>query len=135
MNSKLKRFGVAIPQELLVKFDKFIKERKYKNRSEAIRDLIRAEFVKKSWELNQQIVGVISIVYNHHKRELVDKIVDIQHEFQDMIVASQHIHLDSENCLEVILTRGKGQDVQTLKDRLAAVKGVLHATLSVTAVV
>ncbi len=132
---KLKRFGVAIPQDLLSRFDNFIKLKNYKNRSEAIRDLIREKFVEKRWQENKPVYGVISIVYNHHKRELVDKIIDIQHDYQCLIIASQHVHLTHDSCLEVIITRGKAKDVQNLKDKLASIKGVTHATLSVTSVV
>ncbi|MFN3551426.1 MAG: ribbon-helix-helix protein, CopG family, partial [Endomicrobiia bacterium] len=71
MKTKLKRFGIAIPQDLLIKFDKYIKNKNYKNRSEAIRDLIRSEFVRETWISNKEVVGVISIVYDHHKRQLV----------------------------------------------------------------
>jgi CopG family nickel-responsive transcriptional regulator len=135
MKEKLKRFGVSIPLSLLLKFDEYIKNKNYKNRSEAIRDLIRAEFVKESFETNKEVAGVISIVYDHHKRELVDKIVDIQHDYQDIIIASQHIHLDHDNCLEVIIARGKAQRIKDLASRLQATKGVKHTTLSFTAVV
>jgi CopG family nickel-responsive transcriptional regulator len=135
MKEKLKRFGVSIPLSLLLKFDEYIKNKNYKNRSEAIRDLIRAEFVKESFETNKEVSGVISIVYDHHKRELVDKIVDIQHDYQDIIIASQHIHLDHDNCLEVIIARGKAQRIKDLSSRLQATKGVKHTTLSFTAVV
>lgn len=135
MKNNLKRFGVAIPQDLLSKFDSYIKSKGYKNRSEAIRDLIRAEFVEKDVVENKEVAGVISIVYNHHKRELVDKIVDIQHNFQDIIVASQHIHLDQNNCLEVIITRGIASKIKKLADKLGAIKGVLHKSLSFTSVV
>ena len=134
-SSKTKRFGVSIPAGLLVKFDEYIAEKSYKNRSEAIRDLIRAEFVKESFETNKEVAGVISIVYNHHKRELVDKVVDIQHDYQDIIIASQHIHLDHDNCLEVIITRGKTQRIKELSSKLQSTKGVKHTTLSFTAVV
>ncbi|MEN3013546.1 MAG: nickel-responsive transcriptional regulator NikR [Endomicrobiia bacterium] len=135
MKAKLKRFGIAIPNNLLKKFDKHIKDKNYKNRSEAIRDLIRAEFVRKSWKTNKEVAGVISIVYNHNKRELVDKIVDLQHDYQKIIIASQHIHLTHDSCLEVIITKGKAKKIQKLKDKLSAIKGVTHSTLSITAVV
>ncbi len=135
MKEKLKRFGVSIPLSLLLKFDEYIRSKNYKNRSEAIRDLIRAEFVKESFETNKEVAGVISIVYDHHKRELVDKIVNVQHDYQDIIVASQHIHLDHDNCLEVIITRGKTQRIKELSSKLQSTKGVKHTTLSFTAVV
>jgi len=135
MKEKLRRFGVSIPLSLLLKFDEYLRNKNYKNRSEAIRDLIRAEFVKESFETNKEVAGIISIVYNHHKRELVDKIIDVQHGYQDIIVASQHIHLDSDNCLEVIITRGKPQRIKDLSSKLQSTKGVKHTTLSFTAVV
>lgn len=135
MKTKLKRFGVAIPEDLLSKFDDFIKRNRYTNRSEAIRDLIRAELAKENWMLNKKCAGIISIVYNHHKRELVDKIVDIQHDFQDIIVASQHIHLDHDNCLEVIITHGNSIKIQELANHLKATKGVIHSTLSFSSIV
>lgn len=135
MQTKLKRFGVAIPEDLLKKFDEYIRNKNYKNRSEAIRDLIRAEFVKESWVSNKIVAGAISIVYDHHKRELVDKIVDIQHNHQNLIIASSHIHLDHHHCLEVIIVKGKASLIQKLKDKLSSIKGVEHTTLNITAVV
>ncbi len=132
MNSKLKRFGVAIPRDLLNRFDKYIKSKNYKNRSEAIRDLIRAEFVKESWVSDKIVAGSISIVYNHQKRELVDKIVDVQHNYQKLIISSLHIHLDHHHCLEVIIVKGKASLIKQLKDNLSSMKGVQHGTLSIT---
>lgn len=135
MKTKLKRFGIAIPQDLLIKFDKYIKNKNYKNRSEAIRDLIRSEFVKETWISNKEVVGVISIVYDHHKRQLVDEIVDVQHNYQNLIISSSHIHLDHHHCLEVIIVRGKASLINKLKDNLASMKGVQHTTLSVTSTI
>lgn len=135
MKKKLKRFGVAIPENLLSKFDNFIKQKNYQNRSEAIRDLIREKFVEKSWQENKEVYGVISIVYDHHKRALVDKIVDVQHTHQKLIIASQHVHLSHDNCLEVIIVKGKAKEIQYLKDNLSSIKGVIHSTLSITDIV
>ena len=78
------------------------------------------------------MAGAISIVYDHHKRELIDMVVDMQHEYQDMIIASQHAHLDHHNCLEVIIVRGKADKIRNLSDKLRSVKGVKHGSLSVT---
>jgi len=130
--SNLVRFGVSLERSLLDKFDKLIKEKSYTNRSEAIRDLIRDALVKKEWVEGKEVAGAISIVYDHHKRKLMDLIVDIQHEYQDMIVASQHAHLDHHNCLEVIIVKGSSNNIKTLADRLRAVKGVKHGSLSLT---
>jgi len=130
--SGLIRFGVSLEKKLLEDFDRLITQKKYSNRSEAIRDLIRESFVKEEWEKGAEVAGAISIVYDHHKRELMDVIVDIQHEYHDMIVASQHAHLDHHNCLEVVIVKGKSDRIKTLSDKLRAVKGVKHGALSIT---
>jgi len=128
---KVKRFGVSIEESLLSKFDTFIKERKYKNRSEAIRDLIRENFVNDSWEKsNRAVAGAIIIVYDHHKRELLDNLVDIQHDYQDLIISSQHIHLDHHNCMEIIVVKGKMQKLFELEAILKSIKGVKHTTFA-----
>jgi CopG family nickel-responsive transcriptional regulator len=130
--STLARFGISLEKDLLKEFDRLIREKNYSNRSEAIRDLIRDSLVKEEWKKGKEVAGAISIVYDHHKRELMDVIVDIQHEYQDMIVASQHAHLDHHNCLEVIIVKGKSDNIKTLADKLRAVKGVKHGSLTLT---
>ena len=130
--SELIRFGVSLEKNLLRDFDKLIKNKEYSNRSEAIRDLIRDSLVKEEWKKGEEVAGAISIVYDHHKRELMDLLVDIQHGYQDMIIASQHAHLDHHNCLEVIIVRGKSDNIKGLADKLRAVKGVKHGSLTLT---
>ncbi len=120
------RFGVSIEEALIKKFDKFIKERNYKNRSEAIRDLMREILVKEEWEKTKIITGGIAIVYDHHKKLLVNKIIDIQHEFHDLIISSQHIHLDYNNCFEVIIVKGLSIKARKLFNQLKSTKGVKH---------
>ncbi|MFN3551136.1 MAG: nickel-responsive transcriptional regulator NikR, partial [Endomicrobiia bacterium] len=88
-----------------------------------------------TWISNKEVVGVISIVYDHHKRQLVDEIVDVQHNYQNLIISSSHIHLDHHHCLEVIIVRGKASLINKLKDNLASMKGVQHTTLSVTSTI
>jgi len=129
---KLIRFGVSLPQELLRKFDKFIREKKYSNRSKAIADLIRQELIKKEWEEGKEIAGAITLVYNHHKRDLSNKITDIQHDFQKIIISTQHIHLDHNNCLEIIAIRCFAKEAQRLLDILRALKGVKHGALNMS---
>ena len=126
------RFGISLPKDLLDKFDKLTKERNYSNRSEAFRDLIRQELVKKEWEQGKEIAGAITLIYDHHKRELVNKLMDIQHDFGTMIISSQHVHLDHRNCLEIIAFKGSAQQAQKLADSLKSVKGVKHGTLSMS---
>mgnify|MGYP001033636279 CR=1 FL=1 len=130
--ARLVRFGVSLDRELLDKFDRLIKERKYTNRSEAFRDLIRQELVRKQWQEGEEIAGAISLVYDHHKRELVNKLTNIQHDFSKIIISSQHIHLDHDNCLEIVAVKGTPQEAQLLADALRSVKGVKHGTLSMS---
>lgn len=130
--SGLFRFGVSLEKALLDKFDQLIRERNYTNRSEAFRDLIRQELVKKQWQKGKEIAGAITLIYDHHKRELVNKLTDIQHDYQKIIISTQHIHLDHNNCLEIIAVKGTPKEAQKLTDILKSVKGVKHGTLSMS---
>jgi len=130
--AQLVRFGVSLERDLLSRFDTFLKEKKYTNRSEAIRDLIREDLVKKQWQEDKEIAGTITMIYDHHKRELVNKLTDIQHGFGGIIISTQHIHLDHHNCLEIIAVKGRPKAAQELADTLKAVKWVKHATLSMS---
>lgn len=130
--SELFRFGISLDKRLLDKFDRLIREKKYTNRSEAFRDLIRQELVKKEWEEGDEVAGAIAIVYNHHQRDLLNKIMDVQHDFQKLIISTQHIHLDNENCLEILAVKGSSKEVEKLADILKSVKGVRHGTLSMS---
>lgn len=130
--SELVRFGVSLSKELLEKFDKLIKDRNYTNRSEAFRDLIRQEFIKKEWQEGEDIAGAITLIYDHHRKDLLNKITDIQHNFQKVIISTQHIHLDHDNCLEIIAVRGNPAEVQRLADTLKSIKGVKHGTLNMS---
>lgn len=128
--SKLVRFGISLESSLLKDFDKYIKEKQYKNRSEAIRGLIRGSFVKKEWLENKDVAGLIVLVYDHHKRELVNKLTDIQHDFYNLVISSQHIHLDHDNCLETIVVKGKAREIETLANKMRSAKGVKYGTLT-----
>jgi CopG family nickel-responsive transcriptional regulator len=130
--SELIRFGVSLPRDLLENFDRRIREKKYTNRSEALRDLIREDLVRREWQANKAIAGAVILIYDHHKRELLDKIVDIQHDFQSIIISTQHVHLDHHNCLEIIALRGTSVQARRLTDMLRALKGIKHATLSMS---
>jgi CopG family nickel-responsive transcriptional regulator len=130
----LSRIGVAIDSELLEQFDNLIAKRGYTNRSEAFRDLIRNELVQETWQASDSLVfGTVTLVYDHHVRQLTDKLTELQHGYFLNIVANMHVHLDHHNCLEVILIRGKSADVQTLANKLIAMKGVKHGRLTATA--
>ncbi|HNW43608.1 MAG TPA: nickel-responsive transcriptional regulator NikR [Elusimicrobiales bacterium] len=132
MNNKLVRFGVSLEGELLRRFDAFIGAEGYDNRSKAIADLINKAFVTDSFTKGGTVAGAVTIVYDHHKREVVNKLLDIQHDHGGIIISAQHVHLDHDNCLEIVAVKGPGRKVKELADSLKAVKGVKHATLSVT---
>jgi len=130
--TKIVRFGVSLEKELLARFDRLIKEKNYTNRSEALRDLIRQELVKKQWQEDREVAGAITFVYDHHKRDLLNKVIDAQHDFQKLTISTQHIHLDHDNCLEIVAVRGNPKEAQRLEDSLKSIKGVKHATLSMS---
>ncbi len=134
-NKAITRFGVSVPADLIKAFDEYIRERSYSNRSEAIRDLIREKLVAREWEKEakgQQVVGTITYVYDHHKRELVDDIIGLQHNYGDLVIVSQHVHLDHHNCLEVAIVRGAPGELRELAYRLKALKGVKHCQITMT---
>jgi CopG family transcriptional regulator, nickel-responsive regulator len=130
---ELSRIGVAIDAELLKKFDRLIARRGYTNRSEAFRDLIRDDLVEKEWESPERnVVGTVSIVYDHHVRMLNEKLTDIQHDYYHHILSTLHVHLDHDHCLEVLVVRGKAAEVQKIADSLISTRGVKHGKLSIT---
>lgn len=124
------RFGVSIEKSLVSGFDALIQKRKCGNRSEAIRDLIRRELVEQEWADDRVVAGAITLIYDHHKRDLLGRLTSIQHDFQGLIVATQHIHLDHSNCLEMIAAKGKAADIKALADILRSTKGVKHLALN-----
>ena len=132
--AELSRIGVAIDADLLSKFDELIAQRGYTNRSEAFRDLIRDELVEKSWEEPEsEVVGSVTLVYDHHVRMLNEKLIDMQHDYHHNILSTLHVHLDHDNCLEVLVVKGKAERVQKLAKALIATKGVKHGRLTITA--
>jgi CopG family nickel-responsive transcriptional regulator len=132
--SRIFRFGVSLEKELLDKFDRLIYKRDYTNRSKAFRDLIRQELIKQEWQENKEIAGAITLIYDHHKRELLNKLTSIQHDFQKLIISTQHIHLDHNNCLEIIVVKGNPKKAQKLANTLKSVKGIKHGTLSMSTI-
>jgi CopG family nickel-responsive transcriptional regulator len=131
--SGLSRIGVAIDTDLLNKFDRLLEKRGYTNRSEAFRDLIRDELVEQTWESpDSHVVGTVTLVYDHHVRMLNEKLTGIQHDFHHSILSTLHVHLDHDNCLEVLVVRGKSAVVRKVADALISTKGVKHGTLTIT---
>jgi CopG family nickel-responsive transcriptional regulator len=131
---ELARIGVAISEDLLEEFDRLIERRGYTNRSEAFRDLIRNELVNDmSSSGDAEVCGAITLIYDHHVRMLSDKLNDVQHEHYRAILSTVHVHLDHDNCLEVVLVRGKARAIEKLANSLIATKGVKHGRYTLTA--
>lgn len=127
------RFGISIDDKLLENFDRLIEDKGYMNRSEAIRDLIRDALVERKWEAgDEETVGTVTLVYNHHVRDLSDKLTEHQHHHHEQIVSTLHVHLDAHNCLEVLVVRGKAKEVKRIADELIGTKGVKHGKLVMT---
>lgn len=130
---KVSRFGVSMEPSLLAKFDRLIEEKGYPNRSEAVRDLVRNHLVEKEWEgLRGEVVGAVTLVYDHHVRDLSDKLTALQHDYYKNIITTNHVHLDHHNCLEVIVLKGSSREIKTLSEKLISTKGVKHGKLTMT---
>jgi CopG family nickel-responsive transcriptional regulator len=125
------RFGVSLDSDLLARFDALCDERGYQTRSEAIRDLLRNTLVQREWEnTDQDVAATLTLVYDHHKSDLAQKVTNAQHEAHHLVIATLHVHLDHSNCLEVLVLKGPGKDVRELAKRLVSTKGVLFGKLS-----
>ena len=123
----MKRFGVSMEGGLLAQFDHLIRQKGYKTRSEAIRDLVRRAIVEKEWEASDaEVVGTVTIVYDHHRHDLVDTLQHLQHHAHDAVICNTHVHLDANNCLENIVLKGRSRDIRRLADQLISTRGVKH---------
>ncbi len=133
--TKSKRFGVSLTEDLLEKFDEEIEKAMYSNRSEAIRDLIR-DFLAEEKMKNQEakVVGALTLIYDHEKRGISDKLTDLQHEELPHVISSMHVHLDEHNCMETIALKGKAKNVQETANKLISAKGVKHGELAKTTI-
>ena len=128
--NQLVRFGVSMDKKLLDAFDRKICGRVYGSRSEAIRDLVRDRLVDLAWESgSSEVIGTLTIVYDHDVHDIADSLTDIQHEYHKSIICSTHAHLTAHTCLEVIILRGKPNDIRRIADALLAAKGVRHGKL------
>lgn len=127
------RFGVSLEKNLLRKFDEEIQKKGYTNRSKAIGDLIRGWLIEEHWKTEEKKgIGVISLLYDHEIRKTMDALVELQHNYTNMVIASTHVHLDHTNCLEVIIVRGKLSVIKKIADGLAPIRGVKQVKLILT---
>jgi CopG family transcriptional regulator, nickel-responsive regulator len=129
----IKRFGVSLEDDLLKALDSYSAQHKFPNRSQAIRHLIRKNLVTQQWEGNQEVAGAIVLVYDHHKRDLQHNSTHIQHDYHDLILSVQHVHLDHHHCLETIAVKGKADRLTELANQLIGLKGIFHGELVMSA--
>jgi CopG family nickel-responsive transcriptional regulator len=131
--SVLERFGVSMEDDLLSRFDALIEKRGYASRSEAFRDLARQELVKEEWaDPNAEVIGTVTIVYEHHEHELANVLAELQHQYHEAIVCTTHVHLDPHNCLEVVIVRGPSARIRYIANSLISTRGVKHGDLCCT---
>ncbi len=126
------RFSVSIEKKLIDAFDALCRRRGWTNRSEAVRDAIRRRLVEQEWEAGEEVVGVITLLYNHHGSGLAKRLTMIQHEALDVVISTTHVHIDHENCLEFLAVRGEARRIERLAHRLIGLKGVKHGELTGT---
>ncbi len=126
------RFSVSMDEELIAAFDRLVRKRGYANRSEAIRDAIRAQLVRQEWEGGEEVMGVITLLYEHTHPGLSERLTEVQHHALLQVISTTHVHLDHDNCLEFVAVRGKAERVQKLADALISLKGVKHGELAAT---
>ncbi|WP_456465676.1 nickel-responsive transcriptional regulator NikR [Persephonella sp.] len=133
MGEKLVRFSITIPEELLDYIDKNLIKKGYSSRSEFVRDLVREMIVSDRWSDDQnEVVGVLTVIYDHHQRELTQKMIDLQHSKYINIMCTTHVHLDHNNCLETIIIKGKPSEIESISMKIAGLKGVKFAKLTKT---
>ena len=130
--SMLIRTGISLDSELLARFDRAIAKKGYGSRSEAIRDLVRDHAVASDLATGRVVLGTLTLVYNHHQPRLSQRLIEAQHHYHGKVLAVTHVHLDHRNCLEVIIVKGRGSEVQKLADQLLSLRGVKHGKLVIT---
>ena len=130
----VRRFGISLDQDLLEQLDRLVEQKRFPNRSQAIRFLIRQNIIENKMDTDDMVAGAIVINYDHNKKELFEKVNSMQHDYHCLILAGQHIHLNDHNCLEVISVKGKAYKLKKLADKLCAIKGVKYGELVLTGV-
>jgi CopG family nickel-responsive transcriptional regulator len=128
----IKRFGVSLEGDVLQTLDEFVEKNRFPNRSQAIRHLVRKNLVEEKWQGDEVVAGAIVLVYDHHKRDLQHHSTHIQHDFHDLILSVQHVHLDHHHCLETIAVKGQASRLRELANLLIGLKGIFHGDLVMT---
>jgi CopG family nickel-responsive transcriptional regulator len=129
--SDLVRFSVSLESDLLEAFDRYVTDGRFATRSEAIRQLLRQTLTRQAWDTDaQDMTATLTLVYDHHKSHLVEKLIEVQHRHGELVVANLHVHLDHDHCMEVIVLRGKGSKLRQLATELRGLKGVHKGELA-----
>lgn len=129
---KIVRTGISLEPALLSRFDRIVRKKSYKNRSEAIRDLIRDYVVAEDIAENREVVGTLTMIYDHHKPGLSDQLIGLQHHALSNVLAATHVHLDHRNCLEVVMMKGPSSEMKHFADKILSLRGVKHGKLVLT---
>ena len=128
------RFSISLPQELLGSLDEKIAEHGYASRSEYVRDLIRGQIVEDLWSIpTEKVIGVLTLIYDHHQRELLQKIMDIQHNADAEILCSTHVHINHHNCIETVIIKGTPEQIENIANKIGGLKGINFSKLTKTA--
>jgi len=130
----IKRFGVSLEEEVLGQLDELVTKHQFPNRSQAIRYLVKEHQIEDQWKENEAVAGTITLLFDHHKRDLSNQSTSIQHEYHQQVLSVQHIHLNHDNCLETIAVKGKASELIDLADKLIGMKGIKHGKLVMTSV-
>ncbi len=129
----IKRFGVSLPADLLDEYDTMIEDMGYDNRSKAIADLIRDKMVEKDWDSDKgEVIGIVTMIYDHHTSDTVTKLLELQHSIHIDMYSTMHVHLDHDNCLEILALKGSPAIIREFADKIKAVRGVKHTGLVMT---
>jgi CopG family nickel-responsive transcriptional regulator len=133
-NDAIIRFSISLPEELLISLDSQIINRGYASRSEFIRDLIREQLVEDRWNsLDESVIGVLTLIYDHHQRDLMQRMTDVQHNTKAHMLCNTHVHIDHHNCLETIMIQGTPQQVEEIAGKIGGLKGINFSKLTKTA--
>jgi CopG family transcriptional regulator, nickel-responsive regulator len=132
--SNLARISISLEKDLLARFDRFAAQEGYPTRSEGLKALMRNNLVQDQWTRDTSVAGAVTLVYDHHHRSIVAKITDVQHDFSSVIVSAQHVHLDHDHCLEIIVVKGRVPHIRKLVAALKATKGLKHSSLVMTSI-
>jgi CopG family nickel-responsive transcriptional regulator len=123
------RFSISLEEELLHELDQFANDNSFANRSQALRNLIERNIVEKKWQCNNLVAGAIVMIYDHHKKDILTRANNLQHDYHDVILSSQHYHLSHNICLEIIAVKGIAKKLTELSEKLISMKGIIHGKL------